>query len=128
MLGWLVVMGGNVQHDDGDGEAALGLHAVALVGGRDGVAAAVGQVPGHARRRRRVAVVGRRLQRDRVRPDDGQRAVHDGGEERGEDVRQVHGRLRQEDEHGQDGDDDVPVGDPAVGRTSASRLYRAHHA
>lgn len=95
---------------DCDGEAGLGLFAVALEGGFDGGAAAFGEVPGGARLGvPGVGGVGGGLgvDADGVEGDEG--GVDGGGEEGVEDVADVHDCFAEEEEEGDDGDDDVVV-------------------
>lgn len=99
----------DAQHD-GDGEAGLGLLAVAAQAGPHGGSAASGDVPRRARLRLVwVGHVGRGLGVDADGEEGDEGGVDDGGEERVEDVADVHDGLDEEEEEGDDGDDDVEV-------------------
>lgn len=112
--------------DDGYREGAFGLHAITLQGGLDGRPAGSRDVP----RRPRLGIFGvRHVGAGLVADADGvkgeQDGVHDGGEQRMEDMGDVHDAFDQEEEEGEHGDDDVELGGAVGGRSAARReLFR----
>ena len=101
---------GHSRHAHGHGEAGPRLHALALQVGARRRAAASRDVPRCSRRVFIVEVVGTGQPVGTQGVHGDERGVHQGREEGREDIEDVHGRLEEEDERGEDGDGDGEIG------------------
>ncbi len=102
----------HVPHENSNGKSALSLLAKPSHGTGVGDGAAPRNVPGRTGLgESRVAHVGAGLAVDADGIEGEEEGMHEQGDEGQEDVRDVHCGLDDQDEHGEDGDDDVVVCD-----------------
>ena len=75
---------------------------------------ALGKVPGDFRWVRGITVVRTSLLRDADGIESGQKTVDENREDRWKGVADVHDGFDEEDEHGENGDDNIEVGDAMI--------------
>jgi hypothetical protein len=100
-----------LQHQCRRCEGTFGLHAVPVTTGGTSVVTALGDIPCDGTGMLRIRVVWSRLTIEAERPKRTEDHVCDDAQDWNPNVHDEHRAFHQQEEHGEDGDDDVELGD-----------------